>query len=504
MNYLFPELEAIMMYAENKEEEKEVTVNEHKRKAKKKMCQSPSDTPVAEIDHTENAPSSFTDKNGVKYIRIEDKVINKVVTIPAKIVVEAHHYAQYKAEAEGFDNVILYDNKVLDGIAASPALLADIVVKKFDDYLPLYRQQEIYQRMGLYLTRQKMARWLISSFEQMQPLSELFKKEIYSMNLLTKDETKVQVLDFKTNEGRVSANSFMYITIGSSYSEEERTQRDLVLVDYIQGRTIDVLMDDLRRFNYKGMILTDGLKGYRHYEGQHATCWVHAVRDFKKLLKALEGMNKAVKEKDPYFKTKHNDYAYIVSKVALLFKIDEEERAKLYSGEIDSEAFLRNRKARSMIVIDELYGKLHEMESAYIAVDEAMKAIKYFFEYEKELRTYLECVEATPSTNAAERIAKAFATGRKNFLFCQSIDGADASAFFFSLVESAKLQHINVCDYIEYVFTFAPACKSEDDWKDLLPWNADLGKLDKFRTARANAKADEKRCEPYIFCGANR
>ena len=101
-------------------------------------------------------------------------------------------------------------------------------------------------------------------------------------------------------------------------------------------------------------------------------------------------------------------------------------------------------------------------------------------------------------------MAKAFATGRKNWLFAQSVDGADASAFFYSLIESAKLADISPSDYIEYVCTFGPYCATDEQWESLLPWNIDLGRLDDLRKERYNAKADKGRTSPYVFCGATR
>ena len=99
-------------------------------------------------------------------------------------------------------------------------------------------------------------------------------------------------------------------------------------------------------------------------------------------------------------------------------------------------------------------------------------------------------------------MAKAFATGRKNWLFSQSVDGVDASCFFFSLIESAKLQGLNPADYIEYVCTFGPYCRNEGEWKNMLPWNADLNRLDDMRARRVKAKPDPFRREPYILSGA--
>ena len=132
------------------------------------------------------------------------------------------------------------------------------------------------------------------------------------------------------------------------------------------------------------------------------------------------------------------------------------------------------------------------------------KALSYLFTYREYLTTYLDIVEATPDNNAAERIAKPFAVSRKNWLFAQTIDGADATAFFFSLIETAKLQNISPSDYVEYVLTFGPSLKTKEEFKSLLPWNVDFTRLEKIRSKRFNATADKTRTKPYIFAGSNR
>ena len=102
-----------------------------------------------------------------------------------------------------------------------------------------------------------------------------------------------------------------------------------------------------------------------------------------------------------------------------------------------------------------------------------------------------------------ERRAKAWATGRKNWLFAKTIDGADASCFFFSMVETAKENGLNPEDYLEYILTYGPYTPKEE-FSLLLPWNADMSKIEKIHEAKANAKPDPTRTKPYIFTGFSR
>ena len=100
------------------------------------MCTAPADTPVCDIYHDEDAPSSYF-KDGVEYKRDEDKVIDKIAFVPRKIVVERHHYAQYRVAAEVDDDngnkFIFYKSPKIDGIAAAPSLVANVLVSKFPE-----------------------------------------------------------------------------------------------------------------------------------------------------------------------------------------------------------------------------------------------------------------------------------------------------------------------------------------------------------------------------------
>ena len=102
-----------------------------------------------------------------------------------------------------------------------------------------------------------------------------------------------------------------------------------------------------------------------------------------------------------------------------------------------------------------------------------------------------------------ERRAKSWATGRKNWLFCKTIDGADASCFFFSMIETAKENGLNPEDYLEYILTYGPSTPKEK-FDTLLPWNADMSKIEKLHEAKANAKPDPTRTKPYVFTGFTR
>lgn len=493
MELLFPEIEATAALIEdfsNKENTEIVKVEGYeKKKPRKKTCSVPSGTPVEEVFHTDDAVSSFI-QNDILYVRDEDKIVSKICIIPEKIVVQNHHYAQYKPANTVGTKIVHYENAKLDGTAATPELIATIAVRKFDDHLPLYRQEEIFQRNGFYLSRQKMAKWLIHWYEMLLPLAELIKKEVYSSAYLNKDETPVSVLDLKASTGRVSKNNFMYITIGSTYNEIERTTHKLKMFELIMGRTNNVILDDYQKTGFDGYVMTDGLKPYLHMNPEkHAVCWVHAVRQLKDILKKSKNIEPTAFQ--------------ICTLAAKLYDIDEKLRVKLLDGTIGVQEFLSQRDELSSAVIDEIYDIIDKRSVGYMPNGPMMKAIKYLQDYKPYMKNYLKVVEGTPSNNDCERSAKSFATSRKNWLFAQTIDGADASAFYFTLIETAKCQGLSPQDYLEYVTKQGLSCKTDEDWKSLLPWNIDLTKVTKARECTMQAKPDPLRAKPYLFTGVN-
>lgn len=496
MGWLFQELEILdAVLAMDPQEEETSEVASHTRKKRKRLnaCTAPADTPVCDVFHNEDATESIVGKDGIAYKRVEDKVVDKIAIIPRKVVVERHHYPQYKTVDvdAGQDNnkIILYPSASA-ALGASPSIVSDVVLSKFDDHLPLYRQEEIFAREGFFLSRQKLASWVIRYYEDLLPFASYYRKQVYQSAFLSKDETRVTVLDVKGSTGKPSTNGFMYITIADTFDEATGNTRSLVLLDYIQGRSREVLFEDIERYGYRGYLLTDVLNGYLSYPSdKHCVCWVHAVRKLKQLLKV----------------NKKNVHALrIINEAAKLYKIDERYRKMLKSKEIDAETFLSLRREESERVIDTIYEIVDEVRQFYSHAGAIGDAVSYLENYRIYMKNYLDVVEATPSTNANERVAKSFALGRRNWLFAQTVDGADASAFFFSIIETAKRAGLRADDYLEAICTFGPGTKSEAEWEALMPDKVDLARLNEWRERRLNAKPDSNREKPYHFVGATR
>ena len=103
---------------------------------------------------------------------------------------------------------------------------------------------------------------------------------------------------------------------------------------------------------------------------------------------------------------------------------------------------------------------------------------------------------------AAENAIRPFVVGRKSWMFANTVNGADASALYYSLIETAKANGINTYDYLWYVLEKSKYCTTDADWDALLPWNMDREYLDNLKALRDSAAPDPERTEPYIFRGS--
>lgn len=503
MQFMFPEFEAIFKFCEtlqaikNLKAQTQEDVKEAEEKINRKKrtpgLTAPADAPVVEINHTEGTPDKI-EKDGIIYKRGEDKEIFKIGFTKRRKIVEKHIFPTWDATVETEEDepsqIVGFNDVNLDALSCSPSLIAEILTKKFDDHLPLYRQSEIYERDGDYISRQLMTHWVKKYYEKLIDFDNYFGNEIFKMKMINQDETPLEVISVKNKNGKISSSSFAIIRVGSTWDDKKKKFNRIVQVYYSDGRSSDRLFDGYEKNNYKGPLMTDGLKGYYIgpiEEGKKCSCWVHGVRTLKKYVRY-------VKKDVPINK--------IIFLHGQLYKIEHTLRDKLREGSISTDEFLTERKKLAKPVIDNIFQQV-EIASCPTKKDMRQKGLDYLINYKPYLYNYLEFLEATPDDNIVELRAKAFATGRKNWLFSQTIDGADASCFFFSMVETAKENGLNPEEYLEYLLTYGPYTPKEE-YDSLLPWNADMNRIKKLHEAKANAKPDPTRTKPYIFTGFSR
>jgi hypothetical protein len=476
LSLLFDETEVLSEELTDEQEEM-IQIPPHQRRKQRKhdLTTLPANTPVIHIYH-DGEESSSCERCGEIMQSGEERVIPQVAVIPKKYIIELHHYKTTvctNCEAdEGEQNIITHwEHKQTGTMIASSSLVADCALRKYADALPLYRQEAICRREGFNVSRQTMSNWLLTYMGLLKPLRQQFEKHILNSPLINQDETPVKVIHLPDPD--TSKSTFMFVQVGSN--EDHR----IVLYSYIRNRRKDTLASFTR--NYTGYVMTDGLKGYLSIDN-HLNCWVHAQRGFKNIVKVNKKAIGALK---------------FIAVINQLFDIEKRTR-RTYD---EKEKFLIERKRLTSEVFDELKDLMDESRVKYSSKSPMGTAIEYLYTYWESLIRYVDCYEATPDNNIAENAIRPFVLGRKNWLFSNTEGGAEASAFYYSMIETAKLNKINVADYMWYCLDEAPRCRTENDWEKLLPWNMDTRKIAELKNLRASASPDPSRTEPYILRG---
>ena len=308
---------------------------------------------------------------------------------------------------------------------------------------------------GLVLPRSMMAHWVIKIQQYyLETLWELMMKQMKEKcELLHIDETTTQVN--KEPGRKAHTDSYMWVMTNG---ELEQTKG--VVYQYEPSRSAETAQKFLK--GYKGIIVTDGYASYNNIaDVTHAECWSHCRRYFKDSIPIHKG-----EEDTSSLGYKGEEYCN------RLFKI-EREIADLSVPEKQKE-----REKRSKPVLDEFFAWVHTvLEKELILTDKLSKALKYASNQQKELSEFLNDGRIPLSNNKVERAIRPFAISRKNWLFSDSVDGAKANAVYYSLIESAKLNNLNIYKYITYLLEAIPQLDNPSDEKILqkyLPWSDEL------------------------------
>jgi transposase len=396
---------------------------------------------------------------GAQMSRMGEEVSEKLDIIPAKMQVIRHIRYKYACKScEGVESTggavrvaPCPPQLIPQGIATS-GLLAHILVSKYADALPLYRQEKILERMGVELGRATMANWAIQVGQRCEPLMDLLWREIRCGPLINMDETPVQVLH---EPGRANTSkSYMWVFRGGD------APRPVLIFRYDPSRAGQVPQKVLD--GYQGYIQTDGYCGYDALGERagiiHMGCWAHARRKFLDVVKARAKGNK-----------KHGYADVALENIRHLYAIEKE------ADEKDLEAVARHqlRQEKAVPLLKQFEKWLEDVLPKTPPQGLLGKAVGYTLKQWSRLCRYTEDGRLRPDNNLAENAIRPFVVGRKNWLFSAHPRGAEASATIYSLIETAKANGLGPYRYLRYLFERLPLAQTEADYKALLPLYVD-------------------------------
>ena len=433
-----------------------VPVASHTRK-KKGRKPLPEELPRIEVIHDLSAEEKQC-TCGEPLTRIGEEVSEQLDYVPAQLRVIRHIRPKYACKScEGVETeggtvkIASLPKQFIEKSIASAGLLAYILIAKFVDALPYYRQEKQLGRLGYEVSRTNMANWTIQAGLKLAKLVELLWHDLLSGPLIHMDETPFQVLKEK---GRSPHNkSFMWVMCSGA------SENPVVLFHYSPSRSALVAKELLH--SYTGVVQTDGYNGYDFLDDcnaiQHACCWAHSRRKFMEVLKAKG------KYDQKKAKTGHAEQAVaFFRQLYAIERIADEEKLSASQRVI-------KRQKESQPVLEQFHKWLLQLSPQTPPKGLLGKAIHYTLERWEQLTQFLNVGSLPLDNNRAENAIRPFAVGRKNWLFCDTVEGAKASAVLYSLIETAKANGLNPYDYLKMLFEKFPLAGTDEELKALLP-----------------------------------
>jgi transposase len=359
------------------------------------------------------------DKNeGCK--KIGEEVTEELEYEPGKLFV--NRFVRPKYATKGNETVIIAPmvERPLPKAIAGPGLLSQIVIDKYADHLPLYRQMERFKREGINIAYSTITDWISATCRLITPLYDALVKLVLQSDYLHADESPIKVLD-KDKKGQTHRGYFWVY-----HNSIER----LVLFDYQQGRGREGPLQILKDF--KGHLQTDGYAVYDMFKDNKDIMVLHCMAHARRM----------------FFEAQANDLSrasYAMGEIQKLYGIE----GKAKETHLDVEEILQLRKSESVPLLQALGQWMKEQYLQTLPKSSIGKALGYSIERWNELMTYTTDGKLNIDNNPVENSIRPVAIGRKNYLFAGSHEAAQRSAMLYSLMGTCKLHGINPSVYLK-------------------------------------------------------
>lgn len=370
-------------------------------------------------------------------VRLEDEVTEVLEVKAAEFYVKRYVRRKYvRKESEGIAIGKLPLRAIEKGMVGA-SVLAMLIIGKFIDHLPIYRQVAIFKRVGISLAYNTVVDWTNNGIDVLRPVYDRLVRLVLSSGYLQADETGMKVLD---SEKKGSAHH------GYLWAYRDVIE-NLVLFEYQRGRNKEAPRQMLK--NFKGYLQTDGYAAYDQFyhrdEIKMLHCMAHARRYFKE--------------------AEDNDKERSIYALTLFQKIYEIER------EIKNQASaerVRVRQNQTLPLLNELHAWMTDQYRVVTPRSPLGKALEYALKRWKELTLFITDGQLEIDNNKIENEIRPIALGRKNYLFAGSHQAAQRIAMIYTLMASCKANGIDPLKWLTYVLEELPNRKV-NNIDDLLP-----------------------------------
>ncbi len=375
---------------------------------------------------------------GGAWVKIGEEVSEKLDYTPSSLFVRRTVRPKYVVRFETKPDelkIAALPPEALPKLKAAPGLVADVVVSKLVDHLPLYRQEQRYARQGIELSRSTLCGWLAEAANVLTPLYLLLKARVLAAKVVHTDDTPIPVQD-ATREHCRTGRIWAYVSAGG------------IVYDATEDRCRDGPLQFLKDF--RGYLQCDAYAGYDELfrtrpHVVEVACWAHARRKFVEAEKTSAALAHEA-----------------VARIQALYAIEHEAK------NLDAAERAALRQQKSQPWLDALKIWLDHQHTQVVPKTPIAEAIHYTLNQWSALNVYVTDGQLAIDNNAAERAIKPFAIGRKNWLFFGSDHGGQTLATLASFTATCQLLKLNPWPWLRDTLTKLPTIPT-DQLATLLP-----------------------------------
>ena len=389
--------------------------------------------------------------DGARLVEIGAVISEQLDIIPQQVRVIQHQRIKYACPCcDDSIRVTPAPARIIPKGLLTEAALAWIVTAKYQDSLPLYRQAALLGRFGGDLSRTTLAASMVRVGQAVQPVINLLRDHLLESDLILGDETVIQVL----KESGRAAQSKSYL-----WAQMTGSGPPIRLFSYTPGRSGEHAKTLYQGIRSGVALMSDGYEVYNTIAATHGAihlgCWAHARRYFVEAEAVLPKAARGPEQLATQFIAAIGDLYVIEAKAKAL---STEQRAQM-------------RQQLSQPVLVKIEGLLVQHLHTVVPGSLLGKALHYLSSQWPKLTRFVENGAWPIDNNRCENAIRPFVVGRRNWLFCDTVAGAHASANLYSLIETCKANDIEPYVYLIELFRQLPRAKTVEDFEALLPWH---------------------------------